>query len=177
MFWGVSVLKCFVFQKTVFSRFLIDWTCCSTDQKCDKKLGLNLPGSIGVGSIQHDFRLIESIFSTDQKSVREFFKRLFSRDSSHCSFFFKSFLSLLLGLIHLKSIFVIFFLIFLKGFCLQVLIRPYYPFFFILFTFFMHLRWNFRTYGFLGFLIFELISFKIDHWFLFLDVINMFPMH
>ena len=49
--------------------------------------------SIGVGSIQHDFRLIESIFLTDRKSVREFFKRLFSRDSSHCSFFFKSSLS------------------------------------------------------------------------------------
>ena len=35
--------------------------------------------SIGAGSIQYDFRLIESIFSTDQKSTRRFFKRLFSR--------------------------------------------------------------------------------------------------
>ena len=72
---------------------------------------------------------------------------------------------ILKGFSHVLITLLIFFLIFLKGFCLQVLIRPYYPFFFILFTFFMHFRCNFRTNRFLGFLIFELVSFKIDHWF------------
>ena len=48
MLWGVSALKCFVFQKFDFSKFLIDRTCCLTDRKCDKNLGYNLPGLIGA---------------------------------------------------------------------------------------------------------------------------------
>ena len=170
----------FFFQKTVFFRFLIDRTYCSTDRKCDKKLGFNLPGSISFRLVLDRSNMIfdwSNLFFWLIENRSESFLKGFSHVIHHTVHSFSKALSLLLGPIHLKSIFVVFFLIFLKGFCLQVLVRPYYPFFFILFTFFMHLRWNFRTYGFLGFLIFELISFKIDHWFLFLDVINMFPMH
>ena len=37
-----------VFQNCHFSRFSIDWCYFSTDQNCDKNVGLNLPGSIGA---------------------------------------------------------------------------------------------------------------------------------
>ena len=63
-------IKCFVFQKFDFSRFLIDRTCCLTDRKCDKNFGYNLPGSIGAGLIDY--------FLTDRKLASEFFKRFFS---------------------------------------------------------------------------------------------------
>ena len=53
--------------------------------------------SIGAGSIQYDFRLIESIFSTDQKSTRRFFKRLFSHAHHTINTFSKA-LSLSLSL-------------------------------------------------------------------------------
>ena len=101
-------LKCYIFQKTAFSRFSIDWTCCSTDRKCDKKLGLNLLGSISsrlvldLSNVIFDwlnlfFRLIEN--------RSEGFLKGFSYMLITLFIFFKSFLSLLLGPIHLKSIF------------------------------------------------------------------------
>ena len=46
--WGVSALKCSIFQKFVFSKFLIDRTCCSIDKKCNKNFGYNLSNSIGA---------------------------------------------------------------------------------------------------------------------------------
>ena len=39
-FWGVSALKCSVFQKIDFSRFSINRTCCSIDWNCNKYFGL-----------------------------------------------------------------------------------------------------------------------------------------
>ena len=146
MLWGVSALKCYVFQKTAFSRFSIDRTCCSIDQKCDKKLGLNLPNSIGSQLVLDWSNVIfdrSNLFFWPIENMSE---------------------GVLKGFSHVLITLLIFFLIFLKGFCLQVLVRPYYPFFFILFTFFIHIRCNFRTYRFLGFFIFVLVSFKIDHW-------------
>ena len=98
---------------------------------------------IGVGSIQCDFRSIKSIFLTDRKSVKRCFKRLFSHAHHTVHTFSKAFSLSFLDRSTSNQFFVVFFLIFLKGFCLQVLVRPYYPFFFILFTFFMHFRCNF----------------------------------
>ena len=60
--WEVSALKCSVFQKTDFSKFSIARTCCSTDWKCDKNFGYNLPGSIGARLIKIAFWSIESDF-------------------------------------------------------------------------------------------------------------------
>ena len=112
-------LKCYIFQKTAFSRFSIDWTCCSTDRKCDKKLGLNLLGSISsrlvldLSNVIFDwlnlfFRLIEN--------RSEGFLKGFSYMLITLFIFFKSFLSLLLGPIHLKSIFCRFLPNFSQGF-------------------------------------------------------------
>ena len=95
--------------------------------------------SIGARSIEIDFRLIQSNFRPIKNWSKSFLKQAFLMCSSLYSNFSKSFLrSLSLRLIHFKSFFVIFFLISLKGFYLQVPVRPFYPFFFILFTYFMH---------------------------------------
>ena len=40
MLWRVSALKYSVFQKTYFSRFSINQTCCLIDRNCDKNFGL-----------------------------------------------------------------------------------------------------------------------------------------
>ena len=48
VFWVVFALTCSVFQKIYFSRFSINRSYCSTDQKCDKNFGYNLSGSIGI---------------------------------------------------------------------------------------------------------------------------------
>ena len=40
MLWGVSTLKCSVFQKNYFSRFSIDRICLSIDQNCNNKFWL-----------------------------------------------------------------------------------------------------------------------------------------
>ena len=51
VFWRISALKCFVFQKSDFSRLSIDRTCFSINRNCDKNFGLSLPDSIDVRSI------------------------------------------------------------------------------------------------------------------------------
>ena len=48
MLWGVSALKYSILQKSVFSKFSIDQTCCLTNRKCDKIFGYNLLGSISA---------------------------------------------------------------------------------------------------------------------------------
>ena len=162
MLWGVSALKFSVFQKTAFSKFSIDWTCCLTDRKCNKYFSYNLPSSIGARLVLD--RSIEPKFWSIEIRSEGFLKGLLSHVFFTLFNFSKSFLlSLSLRPIHLKPIFVIFFLIFLKFFYLQVPVCPFYPFFFILFTFFMHFRCNFRTDRILGFLMFQLVSFKFNH--------------
>ena len=52
----------FVFQKFQFSKFSIDQIYFSTDRKCVKNFGLNLPGSIGARSIEFIFWSIEPQF-------------------------------------------------------------------------------------------------------------------
>ena len=142
---------------------MIDRIYLSIDRKCDKNLGYNLPGSIAARSMLD----LSNLIFDRLKIVRKFFKtKIFS-----CVLLFiqtfQKLLSSLLRPIHLKSFFCHFLPNFSQGFCLQVLVRPFYPFFFILFTYFMHFKGTFQTYRNLGFLIFELVSFKIDHWFFF----------
>ena len=163
MLWEVSALKCSIFQTTDFSRFLINRTCCSIDRKCDKNFGYNLSGSIGAGSIEIDFRSIKSNFQPIENRSKSFLKQAFLTYSSLYSNFSNN---ILLSLFDqsTSSQFLSSSSYFSQGFCLQVPVRPFYPFVFILFTYFMHFRWNFQTYRILGFLIFELVSFKIDHW-------------
>ena len=153
-----------MFFKKLLSKFSIDQTYCFTDRKCDKNLGYNLPGSIGAGSIEIDFRSIEPNFRLIKIRSDGFFKSFFSHVFFTLFNFSKSFLLSLFDQSTSNLLFVVFFLIFLKGFCLQVSVCPFYPFLFFLFTYFMHFRCNFRTYWILGFLIFGLFSFKLNHW-------------
>ena len=117
---------------------------------------------IGARSIEIDFQSIESNFwSIENRS--ESFLKCFSHVFITLFILFQKAFSLFFLDRSTLSQFLSFLPNFSQGFCLQVPIRPFYPFFFILFTFFMHFRWNFRTYRFSRFFI--------------LDVINIFPMH
>ena len=140
--WEVSALKCSVFQKIVFSRFLIDRTCCLTDRNCNKKLGLNLPGSI-ASRLMLDrsnviFNRLNLIFDR-LKIVQRVFKNKLFHVFFTISKFSKSYsLSLSSTDPDSSPLFVIFLPNFSQGFCLVMLVRPLYPFFFSLFTLFMH---------------------------------------
>ena len=78
----------------MFSRFLIDRICFSTDRKCDLNFVLNLTYSITVGSIENDFRSIESIFRSIENPIESFLKPLFLMCSNTISKLSKVFLSL-----------------------------------------------------------------------------------
>ena len=119
---------------------------------------------IGARSIEIDFRSIKSNFRQIENCSKNFSKQAFLTCSSLYSNFSKSFLLSLFVRSSSSQFFFVFFLFFLKVFFLQVPIRPFYSFFFILFTYFMHFKGNFWTYKNLGFFIFELVSFEIDHW-------------
>ena len=60
------------FQKIGFSRISIDRTCFSTDRNCVWNFDLNLPGSIGSGSIECNFRSIESLFRSIENRLESF---------------------------------------------------------------------------------------------------------
>ena len=115
-------IKMLCFPKIFFFQIFDRSTCCSTDRKCNKNFGYNLPGSIGARLVLDRSKLIfdQSTLIFDQSKIGQrdffFFLKAFLTCSSHCSYFSKRFLSLLLRLIHSKSIFVVFFLIFLKVF-------------------------------------------------------------
>ena len=64
-----------------------------------------------------------------------------------------------------------------KGFCPQVWVRPKYPSFFNLFTFFMHFSHYFWTKDFWGFWFLGCFCSNLLIGFLFLDDIYMIPMH
>ena len=155
------------FKKLVFQIF--DWSNLLLDRsKMRLKFWIQFSWldrcSIGAGSIEIDYRSIEPNFQPIEIRSEGFLKGFLSHVFFTLFNFSKSFLlSLSLRPIHLKPIFVIFFIIFLKFFYLQVPVCPFYPFFFILFTFFMHFRCNFRTDRILGFLMFQLVSFKFNH--------------
>ena len=129
-------LKCSVFQKSAFSRFSIDQTCSSTDRKCDKKLGLNLPSSISSWLMLDRSSMIfnrSNMFFDRSKIGQWVFKKKFSLT---CSYTFQKFFSCSMLTDPHQAFFCCFLPIFSQGFCLQVPVRPYYPFFFILFTIF-----------------------------------------
>ena len=81
-----------MFFKKLLSKFSIDQTYCFTDRKCDKNLGYNLPGSIGAGSIEIDFRSIEPNFRLIKIRSDGFFKSFFSHVFFTLFNFSKSFL-------------------------------------------------------------------------------------
>ena len=87
--------------------------------------------SIGAGSIEFNFWSIESNFRSIENWSEIFFLLKKKKSFSHMFFtlfkLFKKLFALSLRLIHLKSFFVVFFLIFLKGFSLQVLVRLFLP--------------------------------------------------
>ena len=120
--------------------------------------------SINARSIECNFRSIKSVFQSIENCSKSFLKH----EIFTCSSLFKTFqkaLSLSLWPIQIQSQFFCRFPSnFLQGFCLLAPVRPFYPFFFGLISFFMHLKGKFRTYGILGFLVFSMISFKIDQW-------------
>ena len=126
--------------------------------------------SIGAGSIEIDFRLIQSNFRPIKNWSKSFLKQAFLTCSSLYSNFSKSFLlSLSLSSTDpLQVIFCHFLPNFSQGFLSSSAGKTFLPFLFhfihILHAFFMHIRWNIWTYRNLGFLIFELISFKFDYW-------------
>ena len=62
---------------------------------------------------------------------------------------------------------------FLQDFCLLVLVRLFFPFFFSLISFFMHLRENFEPMGFWDFWCFRCFLSKLIIGFLLWDDINM----
>ena len=117
-----------------------------------------MSGSIDAGSIECNFRSIEN-------RLESFLKH----EIFICSSLFKIFqnalsLSLSLQPIHIQSnFFCCFRSIFLKGFCLLASVRLFFPSFFSFFFFFLHaFKGEFQTYRNLGFLVFSMISFKID---------------
>ena len=119
MLWGVFALKCSIFQKTTFSRFLIDRTCSSTDWKCDKKLGLNLLGSISSRLVLDWSNMIfdrSNLFFQPIENRSESFLKGFSHVIHHTVHTFSKALSPLLGPIHLKSILCHFLPNFSQGF-------------------------------------------------------------
>ena len=166
MLWGVFALKYSFFQKTIFSRFSIDRTCCSTNRKCDKNLGYNLSGSISARSIEIDFRSIKPNFRPIEIRSEGFLKSFFSNVFFTLFNFSKSFLlSLSLSSTDPPQTF---FCRFLPNFSQRILSSSAGMYFLPLLFLFIHIfhdfRCNFQTYWILGFLIFELFSFKLKHW-------------
>ena len=123
---GVSTIKCYVFQKFDFFQ-IFDWS----------NLLLNR------SKMWQNFRFESAWLDwcwTDRNSVLRCFKKSFLTCSSH---FFKNFSNTFHCFFSIDPIwayFVVFFPIFLNYLCLQVQVRPFYPFFFSLFTIFMHLH-------------------------------------
>ena len=105
--------------------------------------------------------LIDRIyFSTDRKLVSEFLKRFFSH----------VFITLFMPFsksIQSQQFFVVFLLkslMFLSSCASTTFLPLLFHFIHIFHAFFMHFRCNFRTYWYLGFLIFELVFVQIEQW-------------
>ena len=125
-----------------------------------------------------DFRSIESNFWQIENRFESFLKQDFLMCSSLYSNFSKS---ILLSLFdrstssQFLSFSSYFFSRFLSSSAGKTFLPLLFHFIHTLHAFFMHFRWNFRTYWILGFLICFLS--KLITRFLFLYVINMFLMH
>ena len=156
-----------VFQKIDFSRFSIDWICLSTDRKCDKNLGYNLPGSIASQLMLDQSNVFfdwSNLIFDRTKIIQSFLKQAFLTCSSLYSNFSKSFLlSLSLFNRSSSSDFLLFSSKFFSRFLSFCAGKTFLPFIFhfihIFHAFFTHFKGIFRTYRNLGSLIFELIYF------------------
>ena len=92
------------------------------------------------------FSINRTYFSTNRKSVWEFFKNIsFSRVLHYFKTFQKAFWLFLFDRSN-SSKFLSFSLV-SQGFCCLAPVRPFYPFLFSLISFFMHLRGNFEPIG------------------------------
>ena len=89
------------FQKSIFSRFSIDRTCCLTNRKCNKNVDYNLPNSIGAWLVLDRSKLIfdqsNLIFDRSKIVQRIFQNKLFSRVLHFIQTFQKAFCSLSLS--------------------------------------------------------------------------------
>ena len=141
MLWGVSALKCYVFQKSNFSKFSIDRTYCSTDQKCNTNFGYILLASIGAQLVLDQSKLIfdRSNLIFDWSNIGQWvFKQVFLSRAPHTFKLFSKALSLYLLNRSILSEVCRFLPKFSQGFCHLVFVSHFYPLFFILFTIFMH---------------------------------------
>ena len=108
--------------------------------------------------------------------VREFFKTWDFHMFFTISKVFKKLFSLSSTDPDSLSIFCRFPSFFSHGFCLLVLARPFYSFFFSLISFFMHFREIFGPSNFWGFWCFSWFLSQLINGFLLLDDVNMFLM-
>ena len=111
--------------------------------------------------------MIKSIFRLIENRLESFLRLVFLTCFSLYSNFSKSFFLSLFDRSS-SSDFLSFSSTFFSMFLSSCADKTFLPFLFhfihIFHAFFMHFKGNFWTYRYLGFLIFELVSFKIDHW-------------
>ena len=126
------------------------------------------------------FSIDRTYFLTDQKSVREFFKTWAFHVFFTISKVFEKLFSLSLTNPNSKSNFCCFPSNFSQGFCRLAPVRPFYPFFFSLISFFMHFFKHFREIfgpnNFGGFWCFSWFLSQLINGFLLVDDVNMFLM-
>ena len=124
------------------------------------------------------FSIDRTYFSTDRKLVREFFKTWDFHVFFTISKVFKKLFSLSSTDPDSTPIFCCFPSNFLQSFCLLAPVRPFYPFFFGLISFFMHFFMHFREIfgpnSFWGFWCLRCFLSQLINGFLLLDDVNMF---
>ena len=175
MLWGVSALKYLFFKNLIFldfrsielvawpneiaiknlvwiylARSMLDWSNVIFDW-----LNLFFYQSKIVQRVffflKHEFFTCSSLFNFSKSSILSLFDRSRLKTNFFCRFPSN----------------------FLQDFCLLVLVRLFFPFFFSLISFFMHLRENFEPMGFWDFWCFWCFLSKLINGFLLLDDINM----
>ena len=120
------------------------------------------------------FSIDRTYFLTDWKSIREFFKTWDFHMFFTISKVFKKLFSLSSTVPDSLSIFCCFPSNFSQGFCRLALVRPFYPIFFGLMSFFMHFREIFGPNSFWGFWCLWCFLSQLINGFLLLDDVNMF---
>ena len=165
--WGVFALKCFVFQNFDFSKFLIDQNCCSTDRKCDKNFGYNLPGSIGAQLVLDRSKLLfdwPNLLFDRSKIGKWVFKKVFLSCVLRTFQIFSKALSLFLLDWSNLSLFCHFLPNFSQVSLSSSVGKTFLPFLFQFIHNFHAFLLKFLNLRLLGFLIFRLFSFTFDHW-------------
>ena len=132
--------------------------------------------------IECDFRSIKPVFQLIENRLESFLKHKLFTCSSLFQNFSKSFLALSLRPIQRKCFFFFcrFPLNFSQGFCRLAPVRPFYPFFFSLISFFIHFFMDFREIfgpnSFWDFWCLRGFLSKLINGFLLVDDVNMFFM-